>query len=145
MTIYTTPGFTFAGQIGYSKDEIDQRLKLKANAAQVFNKEEVAERFAGIEAETQTALAILSNSVDVQTLSGNYSVTKKFNFLDPNSGAYAVTFPVTPSIGTEIIVKNTGTAGTLDITDLSSKTVSIGEVTHAVFDGTVWQDISNFV
>lgn len=145
MTIYTSPGFTFAGQIGYSKEEIDQRLQLKANAAQVFNKEEVSERFAAIEAATQTALALLNNSVEVKTLTADLDITKKFNLLDPSGGSFSVFLPFPTPIGSEIIIKNTGSSlGDIFIDDIS-KTVNNDEVTRVVYDGTNWVDISNTV
>lgn len=148
MTIYTNPGFTFAGQIGYSKDEIDSRLRNKANTAQVFTKTEISGRFEDVENQISTInaqIAALPDNVyevETQIISANYTTTLEYTFLDPGASNYDVSYGVT-NLGEKFTVTNISTgAGILTLVDISpSVAVNPGETVSAIYDGTVWRQI----
>ena len=64
MTSYLSPAYTFNGQIGYSREEIDKALNRKANLANILNKLEVLERFSVVNADINGLDARITQLID---------------------------------------------------------------------------------
>ena len=156
MTQYTNPGFSFAGQIGYGKEEIDQRLAQKANTAQVYSTLEVDERVNTLDANISTVSAqVATLSADVAALQSNVytaertaitgttAVTNEYSFFDPAGSAYDVTLPTSPVLGERYVIKNIDAgAGTLTVTNFGSLVLNSTEFLIVVYDGTDWQQLN---